>query len=82
MQRIVGGEAGTYQGLLILHQANDFHGFLFKILIDIIGEGGQDGVKILLGDSVVYHEHSLPEKPEGRAGSVLSQSQRPLAGQG
>jgi hypothetical protein len=49
----------TYQGFLILHQTNDLHRFLIKVFINVIRQRGQNRVKILLGDRVVYHEHSL-----------------------
>lgn len=49
----------TYQGFFVFHQADNLHRFFIKILIDIIGQRGKNGVKILLSDCVVYHEHGL-----------------------
>lgn len=67
-----GGEACTYQGLFILYQANNLHRLLLKILVDVIGQRGQNRIKVLLGNCVVYHEHSLPESQGKGAGTMPS----------
>lgn len=72
----------TYQGFLVFHQADNLHRFFIKILVNIIGQRGENGVKILLGNRVMYHEHGLSGKQEKRrAGPRAYMGLEDLAGQ-